>query len=198
MKTTFLLLTVIFVCDCHQVSGDIGGPSYAMEAATSDLKTIVRIKKDNSEYTDPETLQQKASVFSYDEKKDVYTKTRTFVIRDTLGQFMYVTKNNSLLIVSISGGIPIRHYSFEGKLLGSWDWSDFLTQKEQMGVRETGSTFQWFDKGMVIGKAFMFSGPSRSAQMLSPPYSVIRNPNPPIPYKFIINLKDGKLQRIPN
>jgi hypothetical protein len=181
----FLWLTVAVSI----ANADIGGlPPEPATAVSADGCTVVRVENGT------------VKVFSLDSQREKYSVGSSFKI-DRLpasSELLFVSNHGEYVVIAYIGGKDAIRVYRRGKLLKTWMLSDFLTQREIDACAETGSTLQWFERGVIDEAVFFFEGPSTNIKGLRPSFTVMRGMEEGMSFSFRLDLKSMVLERQPD
>lgn len=135
------------------------------------------------------------SLYEFDASKDSFVLRSTYSINDYYAQFIFLSNEYDLVLISLGIEGAIKQYSKDGKHVKSWDLNEFLSMEEIAACGETGATLQWCESGLIDKDRFYFDGPSQRIRALKGSFSVIRAPNPKIKFSGSIDLRAAKLVR---
>lgn len=195
MKPLLLVPGCLAILCIATAQADFAGPVVATKAMSPDGNLLVRITPARQADDDDEQPTYNVAYYKFDVAKEIYSKQSAFVLKDYLGQMMYVSNAGDLVIVSLSEKQAVTLYSSEGKRLKVWDLDDFLTKQEIAGCAQTGSTLQWLDEASFGGRNLYFRGPSRVIRAMHVSYTVMRGVDEKIAFSGVLDVKERKLTK---
>jgi hypothetical protein len=174
---------------------DFAGPVYATKAMSPDGNLLVRITLVKHADDNEEKPTYNVVFYKFGAAKEGYLKDSEFVLRDYLGQMMYVSNAGDLVIVSLGENEAVMLFSPEGKRLKAWNLDEFLTKEEISACAQTGSTLQWLEEASFGGRSPYFRGPSRVIRAMQASYTVMRGADEKISFSGILELKERQITK---
>ncbi len=196
-KLSFCALLVLS-CLTQIASADFLGPTTATKAISPDGNLVIRVKLDAGfkigEASAVEGVKRlhELTFYEYSVKDDKYVQRSSFMV-DVRAQFLFVSNEGVVAMISLSNIEAIRLYSKDGKHLNSWKLDKFLSPAEIKACAKTGSTLQWLEEGAFSKSTFNFRGPSQWIRALQPPYTVMRAYDEKVFFSGRINLETMEL-----
>jgi hypothetical protein len=179
-------------CCARIAHADFAGPTSMTRAISPDGNTVVRLKSDGKREANG-LRRASASRYVFDEATNTFTHRATFEFSDGLPELIYVSDEGNIVMINLGELAALRAFDTEGKAVGTWDLSDFLTKREIKASAQTGSTLQWFETGRFENDRFLFSGPSSTIKALVPPFTVMRPAKRSVSFTEVLDFKSGEI-----
>jgi hypothetical protein len=199
MITRLLFLASLALsCLAQVASADFLGPTTATKAMSSDGNLVVRVKLDAGfkigEASAVEGVKRlhELTFYEYSVKDDKYVQRSSFMA-DLRAQFLFVSNDGIVAMISLLDMEAIRLYSKDGKQIKSWNLDKFLSPAEIKACAKTGSTLQWLEEGAFSNGTFNLRGPSQWIDAIQPPYTAMRPYDEKVSFAGRLNLETMEL-----